>query len=297
MIFAIRSNISQLNTDMSILWWTSPSLLVGRVKESFISFDGNIFENIGHNLIEGLIMFLNGTDQLSWNSVGNIGPYYMFVCPFFIMGFITMIRRRRDQDIFVLSALFAMIPIIMIVTPNYNHWIFLHFPVLITIVIGICSILESFSKRQNRCIFLFSIIGTYALFSAWFSYEYFYLNRFTGWETSAVPVVQSLDTKKYDRVYFDSDNGDFLYFIRFCLPISPYEYQKTKDNPYSKTLLGTTKHYDNFEKIGEEKCLKSNSLIILEKYKNESYGELLNTLEPIASFTFSSQQYDVYRLN
>lgn len=134
----------------------SDSLLSGRLFSAY---------NIGHNLIEGLSMFLNGTDQLSWNSVGNIGPYYMFVCPFFIMGFITMIRRRRDQDIFVLSALFAMVPIMMIVTPNYNHWIFLHFPVLITIVIGICSVLESFSKQQNRCIFLFSIIGTYALFS------------------------------------------------------------------------------------------------------------------------------------
>lgn len=296
MIFAVRSNISQLNTDKEILWWTSPSLLVGRVKESFISFDGNILKNIVYNLVEGLKMFLNGTDQLSWNSVGNIGPYYMFVCPFFIIGLVQMIRRRGNQDIFVLSALVAMIPIMMIVTPNYNHWIFLHFPVLITIVIGICSILESISKRQNRYIFLSSILGTYALFSAWFSYQYFHLNRYTGWETSAIPVIQSLDTKKYDRVYFDSDNDDFLYFIRFCIPISPYEYQETRDNPYSKTLLGTTKHYDNFEKI-EGKILKRNSLIIIEEYKIESYEELLSNLESITSFTFSSQQYNVYQLN
>lgn len=296
MIFAVRSNIPQWNTDMEILWWTSPSLLIGRVKESFINFDGDIFKNIVHNLIEGLIMFLNGTDQLSWNSVGNIGPYYIFACPFFITGFIKMITRRKDHDIFVLSALFAMIPIMMVVTPNYNHWIFLHFPVLITIVIGICSILKCLSQRQNRYIFLSSIIGTYMLFSAWFSYQYFHLNRFTGWETSAISVIQSLDTKNYDRVYFDSDNSDFLYFIRFCLPISPYKYQETKDNPYSKTLLGTIQHYDNFEKI-EGKNLGGNSLIILEEYKTESYSELLSKLKPIASFTFSSQQYEVYRLN
>ncbi len=296
MIFAIRSNIPQLNTDLKILWWTSPSLLVGRVKASFISFDGNVLVNIGKNLIHGLKMYLSGTDSLSWNSVGNIGPYYMFAYPFFIFGFITMMKRRGDFDIFILSALFAMVPIMMIVTPNYNHWIFIHFPVLISIAIGIQATVKGLSSQRNQYIFLSSIVGTYVVFFAWFSYQYFYLDRYSGWETSAIPIVQSLHTKQYKKIYFDSDDGYFLYFIRFCLPISPYEYQETRDNPYSKTLLGTSNHYDNFERIGEGSIM-DNSLIIIESCKIENYKDLLSETEEVSRFTFNSQQYSIYQLN
>ena len=293
-IFAIRSNIESLNTDLKILWWTSPRLAVGRVAASFIGFDGNILENIFRNLASGFSMYINGTDLLSWNSVGNMGPYYMFASPFFITGFITMFRRRKNCDIFILSALVAMVPIMMIVTPNYNHWIFLHFPVLLVIMAGISSILRALSRVQIQKNFLIAVTATYLLFFTGFSYQYFSPGRYTGWETSAISALQVLESDHYDKVYFDSDNGDFLYFIRFCLPVSPYEYQKTRDNPYSKTHLGTQNHYANFERIGEM-TIKKNSLFIVENYKTANYKDFLSNLHPIATFTFQSQQYDVYK--
>lgn len=168
LIFAIRSNIPELNTNYKILWWTSPQLLVGRVKASFISFNGNIFKNIINNLVDGIEMYLKGSDNLSWNSVGNIGPYYMFTFPVFLIGLITMVNRRDNQDIFILSALIGMVPIMMVVTPNYNHWIFLHIPILLTISMGFVSLISSFSNIITRRIFVSAILVTYAVFSIFF---------------------------------------------------------------------------------------------------------------------------------
>lgn len=102
MIFAIRSNIPSLNKDLRILWWTSPCLLVGRVKASFISFEGNIGANIWNNIVSGWKMYMSGSDGLSWNSVGNIGPYYMFVFPFFLIGLIVLLLQQSDHAIFIL---------------------------------------------------------------------------------------------------------------------------------------------------------------------------------------------------
>lgn len=297
LIFAIRSNIPSLNTDKKILWWTSPCLLVGRVKASFIDFDGNIILNIFHNLIDGYKMYIDGSDGLSWNSVGNMGPYYMFAAPFFIVGFMVMLKRQRDYDIFILSSLAAMLPIMMVVTPNYNHWIFLHFPVLITIAAGICSIIKQLKQISIRRFFIASIIFTYVLFFTRFTYQYFNLDRYTGWETSAIPVLQSLDTEKYAAVYFVSDSDNFLYFIRFCLPISPYEYQATRDHPYSKTQLGTSDHYANFERIGDTADIDSNTLFIIENSHAGNYAELLEESTLMTSFMFDSQLYDVYVLS
>lgn len=293
LIFAVRSNIPQLNTDIRILWWTSPCLPVGRVKASFISFDGNVFYNIWQNLLNGYHMYVDGTDNLSWNSVGNMGPYYLFTWPFFLVGFITMLRRRQGRDIFILSAEFAMIPIILLVTPNYNHWIFLHFPVLLTIAEGICVLASKVAETDVRRVFLISAAITYTLFAARFCKLYFSTDRFTGWETSAVSVLQSLHTDQYKKVYFDSDNGDFLYFIRFCLPVSPYEYQETRDNPYSKTELGTSDHYANFERVGDS-AIEKGSLFIVENSLSGNYAEKLEGKSPVCSFVYVYQQYDVY---
>lgn len=295
MIFAIRSNVPALNQDLTILWWTSPQLLVGRVEASFIDLKGNIAVNIWNNLVDGAQMWLNGSDGLSWNSVGNVGPYYMFSLPFFLIGLIVLMLRQSDEAIFILSQLAAMIPIMMVVTPNYNHFIFLHIPVLLTIATGIIGVIEWIAAETYRKVAITAIALTYILSFGWFCNQYFNLGRFTGWEISAIPVLQGLDAEQYTRVYFDSDNDQFLYFVRFCLPVSPYEYQETRDHPYSKTELGTVDHYANFERIGT--TVEEHSLLIIEQSLSGNYEDLIKERTILQQFTFSGQEYDVYQLD
>lgn len=289
MIFAVRSNVPSLNKTVKIFFWTSPRLQVGRADASFIDFKNHILANIYHNIIEGLTMFINGTDGLSWNSVGNFGPYYMFTLPFFIWGLFIILKRRSIIDYFVIAQLVGMIPIMLIVTPNYNHWIFLHFSVLIVIGIGIIDLVSNYNR------FKYVLIIAYVISIVSYTKQYFTLERYTGWDISALNKITSMNTHRYKKVYFVSDSEFFMYVLRVAAPVSPYEFQKTKDHPYSKVNLGMDTKYSNFERLSDDSNIVNNSLIILPKEKVSEYDDLLKGRNNIDTFIFDSTEYLIYR--
>ena len=289
MIFAVRSNIPSLNRTVKILFWTSPELQVGRVGASFIDFKHNLVANMYHNLISGLMQFVNGTDGLSSNSVANFGPYYMFALPFFIWGLFIILKRRATVDYFVISSLVAMIPIMLVVTPNYNHWIFLHFSVLVVIGIGIIDLVNNYGK------FKYALIATYVISMVIYTNQYFTLERYTGFDISALNKITSMNTHRYKKVYFASDSEFFMYALRVAAPVSPYEFQKTKDHPYSKVNLGMDTKYSNFERLSDDSNIVNNSLIILPKEKVSEYDNKLKGRNNIDTFIFDSTEYLIYR--
>ena len=289
MIFAVRSNVPSLNKTVKIFFWTSPKLQVGRADASFIDFKNHILANIYHNVTEGLTMFINGTDGLSWNSVGNFGPYYMFTLPFFIWGLFIILKRRSIMDYFIIAQFVGMMPIMLIVTPNYNHWIFLHFSVLMVIGIGIIDLVSNYNK------FKYVLIIVYAISMVSYTKQYFTLERYTGWDISALNKITSMNTHRYKKVYFASDSDFFMYALRVAAPVSPYEFQKTKDHPYSKVNLGMDTKYSNFERLSDDSNIVNNSLIILPKEKVSEYDDLLKGRNNIDTFIFDSTEYLIYR--
>ena len=166
MIFAIRSNISGLNKTTHIFAWTYPKLLSSRVSESMISFDGNILHNIVKNISNGIRMFLNNSDGLPWNSIPGIGAYYPIILPFLVIGILVSLYRRNLIDKLLILGCISTILIILVVTPNYNHWIFIHFIVLSFITVGINEI------SINRKIQI-AIILSYGILFLNFSSIYF----------------------------------------------------------------------------------------------------------------------------
>lgn len=107
--------------------------------------------------------------------------------------------------------------------------------------------------------------------------------------------VKALHTKNYKKVYFVSNDPSFLYNIRTSLPISPYLYQKTKDHPYSKTILNMETKYDNFEKLQLTDDLKNRSLFLIQQNELTSYHDLIDRLDLKGSITINSVTYNVYK--
>lgn len=157
MIFAVRSNIAELNETVHIFIWTYPKLLSSRASESMISFDGNILRNIARNILDGGYMFLNNSDGLPWNSIPGIGAYYPIMLPFLIIGILVSMCRRNLIDKLLILGFISSIPIILVVTPNYNHWIFIHFVVLSFISIRINEIVIN-KKVQLAIIISYAIL-------------------------------------------------------------------------------------------------------------------------------------------
>lgn len=293
LIFAVRSNIPALNKTVRILFWTSPKLQVGRVNTSFISFNGNIGENILRNLYAGAKMFILGTDKLPWNSVANFGPYYLFTFPFVIWGLIIVFKRRSLVDQFVISQLIGMVLIVLLVTPNYNHWIFLHFANLTLIVIAIVDVTNRYREFQ------LALLLTYVISASAFVGAYFYYPRYTGWDVSAMETIKELKPLRYKHVYFTSSDPNFLYGVRTAVPVSPYEFQKTKDNPYSKTKLLTLNNYANFTRLENNTTVTKDSLLIMQDDTVANYGKQVKGCKKIGSFAvslpYSVIKYEVYK--
>lgn len=244
MIFAVRSNIAELNETVHIFIWTYPKLLSSRASESMISFDGNILRNIARNILDGGYMFLNNSDGLPWNSIPGIGAYYPIMLPFLIIGILVSMCRRNLIDKLLILGFISSIPIMLVVTPNYNHWIFIHFVVLSFISIGINEIV--INKKVQL-----AIIISYAILFFNFSSIYFRQRNITvgQYDVNLIKTIKKLKTKNYKKVYFDTTDSQFLMMIRDLIPVSPYEYQATKDNPDSKEILTVNSRFENYQMI------------------------------------------------
>lgn len=281
LIFAVRSNIPSLNHTVKILFWTSPELLVIRASASMISFNGNIINNIINNIYQGLLMYVKGNDGLSWNSVDNFGPYQMIVLPFFLYGLYIVFSKNKLEYSLVKVAIISCIPIVLVVTPNYNHWMFLHMPVLMLVLVGLVNI-----KNDD---FYKIIIASYLILGCSFMYQYFNAQRNTGAEISGIEQVRKLKTENYRKVYFISNAHDFVDMMRLAVPVSPQKFQATKENPYSKEKVIFTEKYSNFERYNGQK-LKNCMLILpmdqMKMHKNYkiSYKVYLGTEYAVVIF-------------
>lgn len=292
MIFAIRSNISGLNKTTHIFIWTYPKLLRSRSSESMISFDGNILHSIAKNVLDGIHMFLNNSDGFSWNSIPGIGAYYPIMLPFLMIGILVSLHRRNLVDKLLMLGFVSATPIILIVTPNYNHWIFIHFIVLSFIAVGIN---EIFINKKVQL----AIILSYGILFLNFSSIYFNQHNISvyQYDVDVAKKVKKLGIDKYKKVYFDTTDIHFLVMIRDLVPVSPYRYQMTKNNPNSKKYLEVTSKFENYQMIDSNNLntdIKGKSMVLLDVKKDTGIFAENKKLRKIGQEQINSETYNIY---
>lgn len=164
-IFAIRSNVPKWNHTIHFLGLTCPRLLESRGTYSLIKFNGNVFNNMLINLKNGLMMFLHQSDGLRWNSIPGISPLYPFVIVFFVIGCVEIIKHRTAYNDFLIILAISAIPTILLITPNFNHWMYPIFLIVLVSGLGLTKVC------QNSNSIVFSILIVYVLFTCFFWYS------------------------------------------------------------------------------------------------------------------------------
>jgi len=292
--FAISSNINSLNHTHKFLWWTIPELIKSRATVSIIDLNlHRLLPNILKNLAQGSKMFYQNSDGLPWNSRPNFGAYYVFALPLFLIGLGTIRKSHQPLARITIIWFLAMIPSLLIITPNYNHWILLHFPVLITIGFGINTILQS----VNRKTVLTAITFTYLINLGLFAREYFVVSQRTPFPTSQdIPnsqvAIDKIKQKKAQRIYFDGLDHYYT-TIRFFAPLSPYEWQKQKDHPFSKRILTTTNRYGQFYAIPTKVDAKKSILVVRDDHQ-AMYKTLSGSYAHAEPIIFAGADFTVY---
>ena len=259
-IFAVRSNIPKLNVTKKILFWTYPSVnIASRGQASFITLGNHpltaILSNVWHAISN---LFIMNNDTLPWNDIPGIGLYYWFALPFFVIGIIYLVRNRKYINDLILSGIVAMIPILMLVTPSFNHYIFLHVMVLITAGLGVVECIGSGNKSVLQ-----GVLFTYAFALLVFCGSYFSVGASAklGYPANTANKLAKLRLNEYKNVYITPESNVPMIMIRDFYPTSPYEYQATKQMPYQATGVGN--RYRNIHLITNNKGnFTKNALLI-----------------------------------
>lgn len=254
--FAVRSNIKSLNRTINLGILTIPELPMSRANTSFINFHGDILKRMVENSCSGFKMLFLTSDGLTWNSIPGYNAYYSFAIITFVIGLYWGIKSRKLIEVKILFILLlSNIIIWLIVQPNYNHWMFTHVPSLFIIGIGL--------KKLSKVIPYKYLYGLYLLIFLLFYHTYFITPRYTGFNMESIRNVKDIQIiTKGHEVYFNGDDKNLLLVIRDFSNISPYEFQRTKDSPYSHKNLLFYNHLANYHRATTDKQIKEGNYLL-----------------------------------
>jgi len=193
-----------------------------------------------------------GADGLIWNSMSMWGQYYNPVGILFIVYYFYILIKEKITtfvDSLFLIWLISMLPILILVGANTNHWNLLWFPLLYFCARGIYLFISKYKKAKYVVAALFTCCFIL------FSYEYFDYYRsknkgvyynFAGFTQGMEEPVDYLKDKEFDKIYYMntkySISGNNCYVVLFYNPLSPYTFDESKvvkDN----TVVGYLNNY------------------------------------------------------
>lgn len=230
--FAYQVNVVHITQPQKFLWFDLPPLPGNRVG-SLISFQGDVAKTIIKNILAGLNMFLSGSDNLPWNSAKPFGAILPWMLVFLPIGLLPANGKlsepaERIRTIIIIS-LFTSLPAMAVITPNYNHWNFVMFPLVLLIGFGMYLVAKSLTGVLAP-ILMFSM--PLALFSWFLILGYFGTNTRTTFFTSQQVQISQvreinhlMETKyRHDRLYVNNLSGSFMAFRLVQKPIDAKTY-------------------------------------------------------------------------
>lgn len=219
---------------------TITQLKEGRHTETILLSGGDLFFFVW----EALRLMILGDDKIVWNGFRYIGQFYNILgIPFFIFAYVRLIKDRSFNpfDRIFTIWLIASIPIILMVAPNVNHWNMLWFPIIYFVARGVTFFIEKNRKVKVVIISLISLLSI--IFIAKYIHCFDKRNPVaTGFYKGIDEHMQFLEQKNFDKVYFFAT----VHVIPlFYSPISPYDFNRTKELKDDSAALEQMRKYAN----------------------------------------------------
>jgi hypothetical protein len=203
------------------------------------------FMNVIYLAWYALKLMLWGDDGLLWNGFRYIGQFYNLPSiPFFIVACYQLIKKKKGNslDTLFLIWLIASIPIMLIVSPNTNHWNILWFPIIYFIARGLVFCIEraKWAKIASvsvicvfACIFIVKYINTFSENNL----------RSTGFDKGIEKQIRFIGEKHLDKIYYSDRIAHVV--LLFFNPVNPYEFDKTKEVKNLDMPIEYMKKYTN----------------------------------------------------
>jgi len=265
------------NKNIDLFWLTIPKLSGTQLTGQSIFNGDSVLVNIVGN-IKMIIYFIKVhlNDGLLFNGLPKFGVFYPGFLLFFIIGVVITFKRKEPVVIITKVWLLSCVPIILFSKPLVHHWNFLFFPFLIIVGYG----MEYVSNKLSHKVYQVLLVYLTLMFIL-FQYNYFGVYRYNLQSSSytasqklgdIIEEIHDLDIN-FETIYvysnsFSQKQNQFIY-IRFFDPISPMDWQATKDQPYDKKNNLTSNYYGNYHFLYENEVYfdnKPKTGYLIQKY-------------------------------
>ena len=188
-------------------------------------------------IVQGVRLLVQGNDKLPWNSISHWwafsglfsfwGQFYNVLgIPFIIYAFYRMMKTKRVNtlDTIFIIWLLTLLPMLILVEPNVNHWNLLWFPLLYFMARGIALVADN---KQLYAKLIYSFFSCLCICFCFVYFTYYNTYDWRGFVRGQEEPIRFANQLDVDSIYYPS------HFIQahvlYCHPISPYVYSATRD--------------------------------------------------------------------
>jgi len=179
------------------------------------------------------LLFL-GDDLLKWNSIRYWGQFYnLLAIPFIIYCFYNYIKRKNftSIDSIFIIWLISVLPILVLVEPNVNHWNLLWFPLTYFLAKSIYLFVVKYPRKKIITYIAIGLLGVSFCIKYFTTYSQ---NQSSGFTTGVEEIVSYTSRMDLEKIYYPNH---IVYAVTlFYEPINPEQYNKIKKRTGSSAI-------------------------------------------------------------
>lgn len=268
-IFAYDVNVKRIITAQKFLGMTLPPLPGNRVASLINVHKGNLFFTMINNFFLGLKQYLCGSDNSPWNS---IQPYGIIFPPFLVVALIGSCGNIKNQNLSILRnlinlSILSFIPLMFIVTPNYNHWNALNWPLIILFGIGTVIIEYNLNNQKIKLLLLCLPLIVFTFFiNCYYGgikqqnnyFNYGIRNDYSSVRLQDIKPLVTMTRKNPRSDFYISGLSNIYVFFKTINPVSPIQDAQLSDQGKGrapKYRYGNLVDYQQLSKIKQHDYL------------------------------------------
>lgn len=245
------------------------------VKSMFNKWNMTLWVYIEHiaSYFSASFLFLTGSTHGN-HGIGNVGQYYLFMLPLFIVGIFqaVILKDRNYYFLFAFSAAVILVSALTREAPHATRSFFLLIPFTVFIALGAITIYQFLAKFKPLMRYvILAGIGVFAFYNVMYYfvsyYVYFPVAYAQSWRSEDKKLADYLSKKidGYDNVVIDKSAGNVYTSILFYGNLSPKSFQDTAkyaeaDSEGFTEVLSFDKY--EFREIDWDEDLDENTLYV-----------------------------------
>ena len=255
--------------QINLGFMTIPRLPVNRYESETTLFEGDILISFLRNFKDSIKLLIIQNDGLIWNSIPEIGIYYIISIPFLIIGLLCSFDKKinKVEYEYVINIWFISAFLLMFVfkQANINRINILIFPTIYYIIKGIYYVMKMKKKVINSIIIIL-YITSFCKFM--FYYTKTDLNKNYTFTDNIKEVIEYVDKLDVEKVYIQYAFKEPYIYVLYYTNYNPYDFINTARYFRNEISFDNIKEFGKYKFYIPEEKNEKNVCYVLKKNNN-----------------------------